>query len=148
MATAPGYLLDTNILLNLLRGNPHGKWIATNYQLDKSLNHCLICVVTVGEMLSLARQFQWGQKKQQQLKDALDELVWIDINHPDILNAYAEIDHACLQRGKLPGKNDVWIAATAKVTGVTLLTSDRHFDSLHPQFLTRLWVDPTSVVTP
>ena len=44
------------------------------------------------------------------------------------------------------GKNDVWIAATAAVTGATLLTTDRDFDRLTPQFLTRVWIDPDTGV--
>ncbi len=34
------------------------------------------------------------------------------------------------------GKNDLWIAATASVTGVTLMTTDGDFDHLHPVHLT------------
>lgn len=37
---------------------------------------------------------------------------------------------ACL-RGKALGKNDLWIAAAAKVSGATLLTTDPDFDILH-----------------
>ena len=42
------------------------------------------------------------------------------------------------------GKNDVWIAATAHVTGARLLTTDRDFDHLDPTFLGRDWVDPAA----
>lgn len=41
------------------------------------------------------------------------------------------------------GKNDLWIAATASVTGATLLTTDGDFDHLESAFLTRVWIDPT-----
>jgi len=40
------------------------------------------------------------------------------------------------------GKNDLWIAATAHVTGATLLTTDKDFDHLDPQFLVRVWINP------
>jgi len=47
------------------------------------------------------------------------------------------------------GKNDLWIAATAAVTGATLLTTDRDFDKLAPRFLAREWIDPeTSPMDP
>jgi tRNA(fMet)-specific endonuclease VapC len=38
----------------------------------------------------------------------------------------------------------LWIAATAHVTGATILTTDRDFDPLHGLFLQRDWVDPAS----
>jgi tRNA(fMet)-specific endonuclease VapC len=40
------------------------------------------------------------------------------------------------------GKNDVWIAATAKATDVVLLTTDKDFDHLHDVLITRIWIDP------
>ncbi len=42
------------------------------------------------------------------------------------------------------GKNDLWIAATAQVTGAAILTTDRDFDPLHGLFLQRDWIDPAS----
>jgi predicted nucleic acid-binding protein len=98
-------------------------------------------VVTVGEMYSLARQWTWGPKKFAQLQNLLGQLVWVDINHPDILNAYGELDDVSNRAGHPLGKNDVWIAATAKVSGATLFTTDGDFDNLHPTHLTRIRVD-------
>ncbi len=43
--------------------------------------------------------------------------------------------------GRPMGKNDLWIAATAKVSGLTLLTTDADFDHLHPAHLNRIRVD-------
>lgn len=65
----------------------------------------------------------------------------MDINHPDILSAYGELDDVCNRAGRPLGKNDVWIAATAKVSGSTLLTTDADFDYLTPTHLTRVRVD-------
>ncbi len=59
---------------------------------------------------------------------------------PGLLETYAEID-AWLE-GKIPGpageppwkparnlgKNEIWLAATARVTGATLVTTDRDFE--------------------
>jgi tRNA(fMet)-specific endonuclease VapC len=33
------------------------------------------------------------------------------------------------------GKNDLWIAATAFLFGLTLVTTDHDFDHLHPDFI-------------
>ena len=144
MSGSTGYLLDTNVVLALIRANPLGQFIDQQYGLRETLNRSMVCVVTVGEMLSLVRQFNWGQTKRDELQSLLNEIVWLDINHPDILDAYGEVDHASLQRGRKLGKNDAWIAATAKVTGATLLTTDPDFDHLQDSYLDRIWIDPAT----
>ncbi|MGA2617520.1 MAG: type II toxin-antitoxin system VapC family toxin [Thermoguttaceae bacterium] len=142
MSAAVGYLLDTNILLELIRGNPLGERIDAEYGLRTNLNRSMISVVTVGEMYSLVRQFGWGREKIGRLESMLAELVWLDINNPQVLEAYGEIDHASQVQGRRMGKNDVWIAATARVTGATLLTTDPDFDHLHGACIDRIWINP------
>ena len=144
MNAVVGYLLDTNIVLSLMRANPLGKSIEATYNLQASLNRCLISVVTVEEMLSLGRQFKWGRNKLDALGTMLRQLVLIDINEPQILEAYGEIDHACRALGYKMGKNDVWIAATTRVSGATLLTTDHDFDHLHGTWIDRVWIDPNT----
>ena len=60
----------------------------------------------------------------------------------EIVRAYAPIDVFSHSQGIDMGKNDLWIAATASVTGATLLTTDKDFDHLESAFLTRIWIDP------
>ncbi len=122
--------------------NDLGKQIDSQYGLRSSLNYSMISVVTAGEILALARKFNWGQKKLDSLQDMLDELVWIDINRREVVSAYAEIDHFSEAQGFKMGKNDVWIAATAKASGATLLTTDPDFDHLDGKHITRIWIDP------
>jgi tRNA(fMet)-specific endonuclease VapC len=142
MTGSVGYLLDTNVVLALIRANPLGQFIDREFGLRAALNRSMICVVTVGEMFSLVRQLNWGQTKRDQLQGLLNEIVWLDINHPAILDAYGEVDHESIKQGRKLGKNDAWIAATAKATGATLLTTDRDFDHLNGTHLDCLWIDP------
>ena len=142
MSSPVGYLLDTNVLLELLRGNDLGEALDARFGLRSSLGSSMICVVTVGEMLALARKFGWGTTKFDKLRRMLDQLVWIDISNPQLLDAYAEIDQFSETKGRKMGKNDIWIAATAKVTGIPLLTTDPDFDHLEGTHLTRIWIDP------
>lgn len=76
------------------------------------------------------------------MRELLQQLIWIDINHQAIFSAYAEIKCFSEGQGITMGENDTWIAATAKASGCTLLTTDRDFDHLHPTHLTRKWIDP------
>jgi len=145
MASATGYLLDTNILVALMRNNAIGKAIEATYALSSSLHVHAISVVVAGEMHSLASQFGWGDAKRKSLESMLEEIVWVDINHPKIIHRYGEIDAASRADGAKMTKNDLWIAATASVTGLTLLTTDKDFDFVDGRFLTRIWIDPAGV---
>jgi len=130
MADHPLHLLDTNVLVALMRAKELGQHIDETYKPRQAKFKPIISVVSVGEMLSLARQFGWGAKKTAEIGKLVENLIVEDINTPEILAAYAEIDHASRAGGRKMSKNDVWIAATAKVAGATLLTTDKDFDHL------------------
>lgn len=100
-------------------------------------------------MRVLAKRNGWGQKKLDALQNALDNLVTVDVNHPDVLEAYVDIDlysqnHAAGARNV--GKNDLWIAACARASGAELITTDKDFLHLHPALLTVHYVDPHTSV--
>lgn len=130
MADSPLYILDTNVLVALLRAGRLGQHIDATFQPRQARFKPIVSVVSIGEILSLARQFAWGARKTADIHRLFDSLIVEDIRPPEILAAYAEIDHGSRNVGRRMGKNDVWIAATAKVTGATLLTTDRDFDHL------------------
>mgnify|MGYP005841100061 CR=1 FL=1 len=50
------YLLDTNILVHLIRNDELGKMIQAQYNLRAIITRCMISVITVGEIEKLARQ--------------------------------------------------------------------------------------------
>jgi len=95
-------------------------------------------------MRALALRLSWGAAKVQRLNQLLSLFIIVPLPYRNIIDAYAQIDHYCVQNGLVVGKNDLWIAATANVTGATLLTTDRDFDPLHGLFLQRDWIDPAS----
>ena len=66
----------------------------------------------------------------------------IPLPFSQVISVYAEIDDYSRRNGVTMGKNDLWIAATASVTGARLLTTDKDFDHLHGVFLSRDWIDP------
>ncbi len=138
------YLLDTNIVLNLIRESPLSKQLKTDYQLFKSPQRLFVSVVVEGELESLALQNQWGKTKLNDLTHYLDNLIIVDIRVQSIIKRYAEID--AFSQNKLPnkplnnsarnmGKNDLWIAATASVLNIPLLTTDNDFSHLDKAFL-------------
>lgn len=144
------FLLDTNILVHMIREDDIAKAVDGEYQLSQRPMKPLISMVTLGEMLALGRKFNWGDNKLEFLKQLIEELNVIDISNEQILDKYAEIDHyseKITKPARPMGKNDIWIAATASVTGAWLLTADQDFDHLHPDILHRIYVDPDTGAT-
>jgi predicted nucleic acid-binding protein len=57
-----------------------------------------------------------------------------------IIDAYSQGKHPDYQpivafNARNMGKNDLWIAATAFLYGIPLVTTDHDFDHLHPDFI-------------
>ena len=138
----PLYLPDTNILVHLVRRDATGLRIHALYQPLLIEPRPVLCIVSAGELRSLAYQLQWGQQKTEQARFLLNYFELVSIDDPDILEAYATMDAYSERVGRSMGKNDLWIAATAKVTGATLLTTDKDFDHLADTFIQRIWIDP------
>lgn len=125
------FVLDTNIVLAYIRQSP--QYLSAESQLSLTADDAqlIVSVVTIGEIRVLAQRRDWGQKKMEQLNSFLQQALFVvDVSFgaPELLDAYVEID--CFSKGRSMGKTDLWIAATAKVTGATLVTSDRDFDHL------------------
>ncbi len=136
-------LLDTNICVAYARRGLLGEWIENRYQLMARPEKPIISVVTYGELLALVKQFGWGQSKVRQLDELLRQLVIADIHDSEILRSYAETDFhsGALRPSVRMQKNDLWIAATAHALGLTLMTTDKVFDHLHPRWVERIYVD-------
>lgn len=135
-------LLDTSVVVHLARGNQAGQAIDRQFGLRERKERPLLSIVSVGELLSLARQWKWGEKKMERLRELVGELVVLDLQREPVLEKYAEIDAYCKANGLSVGNNDVWIAATAAAAGAILLTNDRDFDPLDSLFLRRIYFDP------
>lgn len=133
-------LFDTNILIHL----------AKDYSLKllplitKDNSKVFISVTTVGELKSIAIQNNWGNKKLTLLEILLDEMLVVEINE-NLIETYAQIDAYSQCRNpsfseypfntaRNMGKNDLWIASTAALLGLTLVTTDGDFDHLNEVF--------------
>jgi len=128
-------VLDTSVLVKLLQGKEAGAAIESRYELGRRNSTPFISIVTVGELRAFSRSRKWGAEKLARLDDLLAELVIVDINSQDVLNAFADVSTYLRERGKTVGDNDRWIAATAKVLQATVLTTDRDFEPLHPEMV-------------
>lgn len=138
------YLLDTNIVLTYIRDTDISRKLEEDLNLLSDINNLLISVVSVGELKSIAKQQNWGIRKVQKMLDVLQNFLIVDINTEEIIERYADID--AFSQGKLSGKkvkftsrnmgkNDLWIAATASVYGLELITTDNDFVHLDKAYL-------------
>lgn len=128
-------LLDTSVVVDLARNNRSGKAILRTYSLTNRTDRPLISIITIGEMLGLAKSLAWTADQTRVLHELLSEFVTLEIT-PEVVEAYADLVALSRTRNRTMGQqNDMWIAATAKVTGAVLLTGDAGFQWLNPQFI-------------
>lgn len=146
------YLLDTSILLHYVRGSVIAEYIDAQYHPSELPNYSVVSVVSLGEMYSLSYSLKWGQARQDILNRLLNSIPAVDINHPAIINSFAEIDS--YRQGKHPSKplskgesakaigdNDLWITSTAIVLKAKLLTLDKDFLLFNDNFLEVIYID-------
>jgi len=138
------YLFDTNILLTFVRDRKFRWELKTKFDMSNLENRNLISIVSVGELKSLSLRNNWGERRNQELDDALKDFITVDIRYMPIVMKYAEID--AFSQGKLKdkplkmssrnmGKNDLWIAATASLANARLITFDQDFEHLNKTYL-------------
>lgn len=137
-------LLDTTVLVQLIRANQAGKRIDEQLGLSDRAERPLISVVTVGELRALAIKLGWGDRKQAQLNNLVRQVVVVDIRDEAVIQRYGEIDHYSEREVKPArplGQNDMWIAACASVYDAHVVTADLDFDHLSPRFIRRTRVN-------
>jgi predicted nucleic acid-binding protein len=124
---SPLLILDTNVLVHLLRNNAVGQAIEKTYSLTTRPERPLLSSIVEGELRGLAESWNWGTRKIQTLETTLSELVRISAGEPEVVAAYGELYAHQSKIGKRVGENDLWIAATARAINGTVLTCDTDF---------------------
>jgi len=138
------YLFDSNIVLHYVRQSDLMRNIEQNFDPFGVGNESWLCVVSKGELRSIAIQNQWGKDRRHRLEELMGDFYPADIFSEETIDCYAEID--AFSQNKLPGKplgmtsrnmgkNDLWIAAVAYILGAKLLTSDSDFDHLEGVYI-------------
>lgn len=137
-------LLDTSVVLHLVRGNSVATRMDEAYALRTRNDRPLISVVTVGEARAFALRLGWAEAKLGMLDELIREFTVVDIYNATVLRRYASIDAFAKSKGRALSDNDTWIAATAASAEAVLITNDKDFDVLHDQFIERIYV-PTHI---
>jgi predicted nucleic acid-binding protein len=126
---AIAFLLDTTVLLHWTRGKELATVIERQFNLMASPLRPLVCEVSLGEMLAFSRNPQWSDAQRKRMNAIHEHATVIDISDRRVLEAYADLSTLAQASGWgiFHGKNDLWVAAAAKVANAQLLTMDKDF---------------------
>lgn len=120
------YLLDTNILVNFLRGREGAKKILIALSKQGSF---AISVITYGELLYGAHKSTAYQKEKERIRQLVDDfrIVVFPLNAP-VMEVYAGAKSGLEQSGNMLDDFDLLIGATAVTSQSMLVTENiRHF---------------------
>ena len=122
-------VVDTNVFSAVLGSDPMG--LFSLYQRHLSGKAILISFQTAAEVRYGALAAGWGSRRMAQLELKLSRAILVP-PHEDLIIEAARLRHDCkkvghgLQSGNHAG--DLWIAATARLGDVPLVTHDKIFD--------------------
>jgi tRNA(fMet)-specific endonuclease VapC len=123
-------VLDTSVLLHIVRGSSTGIAMDSTLGLRTRTDRPLVSIVSVGEVEAFTRRNNWGQPKRKRLLELLGELIIVDIRRGPIVEWFAQIHVWLQERGRTLSHNDTWIAATAAALDATVITNDGDFAPL------------------
>ena len=116
-------LLDTSIVIELFSGNTE---IADKIN---KLSAFSISATVLGELYIGIHRVANRSKHLKILSDFMELCTVLDTNK-DTAKHYGEIVSSLYKKGKPIPTNDIWIAASARQHGYTLITRDKHFKSI------------------
>lgn len=133
------YLLDSSIVIIYSRDNEVARRIEEDYELFSGNHRLGISTVSLGEIDAFVKKLQLGERRKNKIEQILQNINAFGINIEEVIDRYGDID--AFSQGKLTGKkgkfsarnmgkNDIWIAATASVFNLSLITTDKDFDHL------------------
>jgi predicted nucleic acid-binding protein len=104
------YVLDTNVLLALIRGNTLGESIDAAYGLRSNLQRHVVSIVSQAELLVLADRNKWADEKRDALTLMFENLVILPIDGQGFMDAYVQVSNAAAKHpegARNMGKNDI-----------------------------------------
>lgn len=118
--TSGKFLLDTNIVIALLEGEP-----AVLSNLDYA-EQVFVPAITIGELFFGAAKSNRPDENTARIERFASGRA-IVVSDLDVARQYGIIKQRLKQKGRPIPDNDIWIAAAAKRHGMLLVTRDTHF---------------------
>ena len=116
-------VLDTNIVSFTLREAPE----ALLYKEHLNQSRVILCFQTVAELRYGAVWSMWGNKKRLELENFFKRQTIVSYSS-DLADCWALVMNEARLAGRRLESGDAWIAATALLLNIPLLTHDKDFD--------------------
>lgn len=116
-------VLDTSVASFRLDGRPEWEYYRDHLQ-PTTVEY--LAFQTAAEMRFGALNRDWGQKRREELETFLNSLLLVEYTD-ELCRRWAQVMHEARQAGRRLEAGDAWIAATALLLNVPLLTHDRDF---------------------
>jgi predicted nucleic acid-binding protein len=115
-----GSLIDTNVIIRMLHNDTEA------LTLLQKAGKPYASVIVKGELYYGADKSARREANMELFRNTLSNFEILPIND-DIAVSYALIKSGLEKQGKKIPENDVWIAATAHVYGLPIISFDKHF---------------------
>ena len=114
-------VVDTDVVSFLFKNHP----IGIRYDRELAGRVALISFMTSAELERWAVQYRWGEQRLHWLHLYLKRFTVVP-SSPDLCRKWAEVTVAAQTAGRRIECTDAWIAATALLYGVPLVTHNAH----------------------
>ena len=124
------YLLDTNILIEFMNGNP----FVVDHILNAGIDHCCISVVSLHELyfgayFAKTKKVEYFEKEMKRVNKLLERFTVLPL--PERADGYGQIKMELRLAGKLADEFDMIIGGQALTTGMTVVTDNvKHFEPM------------------
>jgi len=126
-------VVDTDVISFLMKGDPKADW----YQPYLKGKRLMVCFVTIAELYFGAFCAKWGPRRLAELQQILRNYIVYPFDEP-LCVTWAKVRSEDKQRGIGIGHSDAWIAATALLYQIPLVTNNaKHF----------VWIDGLQVIS-
>lgn len=121
-------LCDTSFVSVVQAKGVQAKWAETDRD---RLNRAVlaISVMTLAELRAGQLMAGWGATRRARAEQLIAAYLWVPLDMP-IVDEWASLRAEAAKAGVTVPHNDLWIAATARVRGCTLVSCDKQFDLL------------------
>ena len=133
------YLLDTNILIEFMNGNP----FVVEHVLDAGIDNCCMSVVSLHELYfgayyAKTKKEEYFDREMKRINKLLDRFVVLPL--PEKADGYGKIKMTLRSLGKLADEFDMIIGGQALTAGLTVVTdNEKHFEPM-PEVQVENWV--------
>lgn len=133
------YLLDSNILIEFINGNP----FVVEHVLNVGIDHCCMSVISLHELYfgayyAQTKKPEYFEKEMKRINKLLERFTVLPL--PEKADGYAQIKMMLRSSGKLADEFDMIIGGQALTSGLIVVTDNvKHFDPM-PAVKVENWV--------